>query len=263
MLAIHSSTNSTAPDAGDRCNLRAWFAVYLLWLGGWTAAAIGGLAAVEHGGSPVGWGVWMLALYTFYLSLCCTFVPLPTTWFILLVASDLFAARVGLAGDWIIRLLLVATLGAVATAMANLNEYHVFTYLLRFRRVARLRDTRTYRSAARWFGTSPFWVIVLFAFLPIPVDVVRWLAITCRYARVRYFAGYFCGRWVRYAILALSAVWFKLTPWQIVWIQAALAALVLGRIVFKFARKKRSGPPHAPARLGGPASAVARDEPPA
>ncbi len=221
----------------DRINLRVWFVGYLGWLGLLTAAALWGLGAVEQTGSSTGWAIWIFALYAFYLSLCCTFFPLPTSWFVLLAASDMVAEQTGMVGSGAARLVIVATLGAVSTGMANLNEYHVLTYLLRFRRVARLRKTRVYRSAAAWFATNPFWAIVMFSFIPISVDVVRWLAITYRYSRGRFFAAYVVGRWVRYAILATSAIWLSLSGWQIIAIQAVLACVVLARILMSFFRR--------------------------
>lgn len=254
--SIHTSPEQPAPErAGDACNLRAWFAGYLLWLGLLTGGALWGLAEVDRVDSTIGWCVWLLSLYAFYMSLCCTFFPAPTTWFVLLVASDAVAVRIGLADGWAARAAVVATLGALSTGLANLNEYHVFTYLLRYRRVARLKQMRVYKTAANWFATSPFAVIVLFAFIPISVDVVRWLAITFRYPRLRFFAAYFAGRWARYAMLALSAIWLDLGTWQIVGIQAALAVLVLGRIIQGFVRKMRR-------QTGGEAANGRQDAPP-
>jgi len=199
------------------------------------------LHAVDQAGSSTGWAVWIFALYAFYLSLCCTFFPFPTSGFVLLAASDLVASQTGMLEAGFARLAIVATLGAVSTGMANLNEYHILTYLLRFRRVARLRKTRVYRTAATWFATNPFWAIVMFSFIPISVDVVRWLAITYRYSRRRFFAAYVIGRWVRYALLATSAIWLSLSGWQIIAIQAVLACVVLARILVGFFRKLKEG----------------------
>jgi membrane protein YqaA with SNARE-associated domain len=185
----------------------------------------------------VGWGVWLLAGYAFYLSICCTFLPAPTTWIVMLVASDMMAAQAGLDGHGVVRLIAVATVGAVATGLANLNEYHVFVYLLRKHRVAKVRDTRLYERASAWFRTNPFWILSLFSFLPIPVDVIRWLAITARYSRARFFWASFAGRWFRYAIWAAAASGLHLGARQIMGIQVVLVVLALIKVAPRLARR--------------------------
>ena len=237
--AINERTTPGTAPPDDGCNLRLWFVLYLLWLGGLAWTARWGMAAAAEPGAEWGWCLWILSLFAFYMSLCCTYFPLPTTWFVLLVASDMFAERVGLTDRWAARVLLVSTLGAISTGLANLNEYHISTFFLRYRRIARVRDTSIYQTAARWFSANPFWVIVLFAFIPIAVDVVRWFAITYRYSRLRFFLGYFVGRWCRYAMLALTSIWLELSGWQIFAIQAALAVLVLSKIFLRIMRESR------------------------
>ena len=162
--------------------------------------------------------VWLVSIGLFYLSLCCLFVPLPTAWIVMLLASN----QMGLIEPVGLRVVVVAGLCSVASGVANLNEYYLITFLLRYRRLGQVRDTRLYRWAARWFSTSPFLVVALFGFLPLPVDVVRWLAILYRYSRFDYFAAYVVGRFPRYLIWALSAVWLDLNWWQILVFQAVL-----------------------------------------
>ncbi|MBN1488693.1 MAG: hypothetical protein JXA69_02150 [Phycisphaerae bacterium] len=204
----------------DHVNLRTWFDGYLTWMIVLAVLVVAGRAHAETGGQA-GFIVMVLAAYGFYLSLCCTFCPAPTTWAVMLIASN----ELALFPSPVARVAAAAGFGAVATAMANLNEYHILTFLLRYGRVARVRETRLYRWAARWFAVSPFTIVSLFAFIPIPVDVVRWLATACRYARTRFFAAYMLGRSLRYAIWATSAVWLDLAFWQIMVFQCALVAL--------------------------------------
>jgi len=228
-----------APAAGsDRLNLRLAFVAYLVWLAALTGVARLGFAGCEAG-STVGLVVWLLAGYVFYLSLCCTFLPAPTAWVVMLLASDYLAGLVGLADAVVARLLVVTTLGALGTAVANLNEYHVLTFLLRYRRAASLRRARFYQVAADWFSRSPFWVLAVFSLVPIPVDVIRWLAAACGYSRWRYFWAYFLGRWVRYALLATSTVFLALEPWQIAAIQVGLMVLAAMRFLPGAVRRLR------------------------
>jgi len=213
----------------DGLNLRVAFGLFLVYL---AVLAVSAKAGLSWSGADSGNGllVWVLGGSMFYLSLCCTFFPAPTTWIVMLLASDYLADSVGFEGMGLVRVVVVATLCAVATGAANLNEYHIVTFLLRYRRAAAVRQTRTYRLARRWFAIAPFWVLVVFSLIPIPVDVVRWLAVACRYSRWRYFVAYFVGRWVRYAVLAGSAIGFVLAPWHIMVIQLVLMVLGAARL---------------------------------
>jgi membrane protein YqaA with SNARE-associated domain len=200
-----------------------------------TAIASVSLAGYEAGSGPAG-RVWLLAVYAFYMSLCCTFLPLPTTWIVLLLASN----EVALLPDPILRTVTVAAAGAIGTMMANLNEYHLLTYLLRTGRVGRVRQTRWYRLAAEWFSVSPFAVLLVIALIPIPVDVVRWLAIAYRYPRVRFAIAYALGRWVRYALLAGLAVWLNLGTLEIFIIQAAIVVIAAAKFITSWRARRRN-----------------------
>jgi len=252
-LPTRRSTDRAAEEigAGDGVNLRLWFACYLGWLIALTGASLWGLSQIDGGGSPLGWCVWILAGYAFYLSLCCTFLPAPTTWIVMLAASDMVAASTGFDDHALLRLITVATIGAAASGVANLNEYHVFVYLLRKHRVAKLRQTRLYARAIDWFHASPFWLLTLFSFLPIPVDVIRWLAITARYSRKRFFWANFIGRWFRYAIWALAALGLQLTAAQIMMIQVVLVVIALLRFTPRIIKRWRGRKSKEPSNLLG------------
>jgi len=227
--------------------LRQWFPVFAVWMAGLTVAA---LWAVHADGeeSRLRLAVWLTSLYAFYLSLCCVFFPAPTTWIVLLVASDFIAQQLGVQDHRLARIVVVATVGSFATGMANLNEYHLITFLLQYRGIARVRETKLYRTAADWFEVNPFLVLVAISLIPIPIDIVRWLAITDRYPRGKYFLAYFIGRWVRYAIWAVTAMALALKTWHIMAIQAALVLAALARVIPSIVRHVRSGPTPAPGK---------------
>jgi membrane protein YqaA with SNARE-associated domain len=147
-----------------------------------------------------------------------------------------------------LRVVVVAALCSLATGFANLNEYYLITFLLRYGKLGRVRENKLYRWAARWFSTSPLLIVALFAFLPLPVDVVRWLAILYRYSRVRYFVAYVLGRFPRYVVWALSAVWLDLNWWQIVVLQAVLI-VGAGAFVVRSAWRRRHTGRTEPAEL--------------
>ena len=139
-----------------------------------------------------------LLVFALYLSLCSSFVPLPTGWMVAAIATR----EVALTGQLWSTALLVGLVGAAGSTMANLNDYHLFALLLRHRRLAALRDTRLGRRSLEWFARAPFTLLVASNILPVPVDVVRVLAVTGRYGRRRFAAANFIGRFIRYTVLA-------------------------------------------------------------
>lgn len=224
-----------APAAVEAMNLRYWFGGFLVWLILLTGVGLLAFQRLEQGAAGC-LGLWLLAISLFYLSLCCLFVPLPTVWVILLLASN----EVALVESVPLRVLAVSVACAAATTLANLNEYHIVTFALRYRRFGWVRETRLYRRAVAWLAVSPFWTITLFSFIPIPVDVVRLLAIGARYPRVRFAGAYFLGRVVRYGLLALTAVGLRLTVIDIIWIQAVLVALAGLKVAVSAIRRRKS-----------------------
>lgn len=233
---------------------RLWFAIFLAWMCGWTAVALWAGGTAKGSFHP---GLWLLALMCFYLALCNSLLPLPTAWIVLLAAAPDFAPT---QTAWL-RVALVALLATLATVVANLNEYHLLAYLLRFRIGQRIRRARLYAAAVRWFDRAPFQLLTLIAFIPIPVDAVRWLAILRGYPRGRFALAYLCGRGPRYALFAGGSVLLQLTTRQIALLQLALiAAAVLGRLLWFVLRRRGARPPARSASETTIAAAIA--EPP-
>jgi membrane protein YqaA with SNARE-associated domain len=203
-----SKPNDLSLDSGDGVSVLRWLAVYAAYL-----AMLAGPLAILLAGEPWTWDDWIhrtsetfrqtdvgikLLGLGLYLSLCCTFLPLPTGWIIAGVATR--AAAVG--PDVWTTTLLVAGVGAAASMMANLHDYHLMTWMLRSHRIAAVRNTALYEKSSKWFSRSPFFWLVVFNFLPIPVDVVRMLSVTYRYPRIPFAISNFLGRFIRYAIIA-------------------------------------------------------------
>ena len=246
-----------APDCDlpDDVSVRRWFGFYALLF---AAGAVP--LAVLISRQPWAWREWAdhaaelfrqtspaikLLGFAIYTSLCCTFLPLPTGWIVAGVATREAAVAAGASGsDVVVALLttlIVAVVGAVASTIANLNDYHLFTWMLRHHRIARVRRTSAYLAAARWFAGSPFFLLVVFNIAPIPVDVVRILATTHRYPRAPFAAANFLGRFVRYAAIAFVTYWFDL-GWLASAVLLALAAVLGGgRIIIALARRISPG----------------------
>lgn len=237
---------------GKRVRLARWFAFFAIYL-----AAMIVLMRVDVfglGDTAAGFRLRMVMFLAIYMSLACTFVPLPVNAVIFwaaagslglvaqsdsgLVARILRAAVHGFVGDphgaanladsRVVRVLLIAFVGALATMMSNVNEYYIVTAILRWRRVASVRNTRVYRLAVRWFERAAGATVAAFAFLPLPVDVVRLLAITYQYPVWRFAAASFAGRFVRYAFFAGSVVLFDRAPKVQWWLIIGVAVLTIG-----------------------------------
>jgi len=198
----------------ERISLRAWFlpfgALLVLLAGVYVTGGKGSTAAG-------------LAMLFGYLSLACTFLPLPTAWIVIWAAAPTEGGGLGL-NPWV-----VATVGAAGTAIANMHDYYLVTFLYRYRSVRKIRTKGWYKRVAAWYNRAPFGTLAAASFLPIPVDFVRLLAISEGYNRAKFAIGSLVGRWPRYLLLAALADRFEL-GWQwIVGILGATAVLGLWR----------------------------------
>ncbi len=234
--------------SGDDLSMRRWFVVYgahLLALAVPTAILLAGVAE----------GPWYflhhldeftshpdqaakLLIFCLYVSVATTFLPLPTGWIVAAVAMRATA----LSPDVLVTTLLVALVGAVGSTFANVTDYHVFTWMLRHHRVAAVRRWRLYERASRWFARGPFTAVLVFSFLPIPVDVVRMLAATTRYPLRPFALANFLGRFIRYAVIA--AVTFELANqgWVSVVVLLALAVVMgLWKVGVGLVRRSNTG----------------------
>jgi len=172
-----------------------------------------GVLGLKLQDTPLAWGNWgefqesvkmasptiKLLIFGLYLAFSCTFIPLNTSWLVAVVAMQSTAVT----GECWSTVALVSIVGALASTVANLNDYHIFTLLLRNNRIARIRLARGYIAAERWFARSPFAILLFFNITPIPVDFSRVLAATHKYPRRLFASANFLGRFIRYAIIAL------------------------------------------------------------
>jgi membrane protein YqaA with SNARE-associated domain len=234
-------------SVGRAVHLRWWFLFFALWLAGLTL-----LLRADAFGLSLDFSVRLVVFLTLYLSVACTFVPLPTTPLVAWAAMETLQldklsqlprfvqnavawllgpvpANATLAADPVVRVLLIAVFGAAATMLANLNDYYIVTALLRHRKIAAVRDTRLYRTATRWFSRWAWLTVYAFALIPIPIDVVRLLAITYRYPRWRFAAACLAGRFTRYFLLAwLVAKLLQDRPGEQWFVVLAITVLTVG-----------------------------------
>lgn len=168
----------------------------------------------------------VLTLYLLYMSMAFTFVPLPTAWIVLWAARE-------------VEPLSVATLGTLGTCIANLHDYYIFHYLFRVERIKKAKETRLYRNSVRWFQRAPFLTLTIASFLPIPIDVVRILAVSSDYPRSRYAVATAAGRFPRYLLLAYLGYELQLSNRAIVAVFALTAAVGILKAGTKLWNKAR------------------------
>ncbi|NLX58322.1 MAG: DedA family protein [Phycisphaerae bacterium] len=193
--------------ADRQLNFRAWFYPFILLLAG-VAVASGPWTGIDRRWT-------FLVMLLGYMSLACTFFPLPTTPVVVLAASP---QALGL-NPW-----LLAAACTAGTCIANMHDYYLVTFFYRFRPVQRIRKSALYVRAARWFDRAPFVTLAAASFLPIPIDFVRLLAISQGYPRRKFVLASALGRWPRYFLLAYFTDRFDL-GWQ--WVLAVAAVTVL------------------------------------
>ena len=193
----------------ERISLRAWFLPF-----GALLALLAGVYVTGGEGSTAAGVVLLFG----YLSLACTFLPLPTAWIVIWAAAPTEGGGLGL-NPW-----LVATVGAAGTAIANMHDYYLVTFLYRYRPVRKIRTKGWYKRVAAWYNRAPFGTLAAASFLPIPIDFVRLLAISEGYNRAKFALGSLVGRWPRYLLFAILAERFQL-GWQ--WVVGVLGATVV------------------------------------
>ncbi len=208
MTGPHPAAPLPAVRHGGAIRTRRWFAFFAAWLVSLLAGCVlimlqdppnldfSGWAAFKKSvnATPAALRLMIIALY---LSLACTFTLLNTSWLI-----SAAAIAPGITGELYSTVFLISVAGAAGSTVANLNDYHIFTLMLRSRRIAKIRNTRGYALAERWFSGYPFGILMFFNIAPIPVDVSRPLAAAYGYPRTRFAAANFLGRAIRYGIIA-------------------------------------------------------------
>jgi membrane protein YqaA with SNARE-associated domain len=139
----------------------------------------------------------VLTILLIYTSVACTFLPLPTAWIMLWAARETDP-------------LSVALVGVLGTCMANLHDYYILNHLFGLDRIGKVKKTGFYRGAVKWFERAPFLTLTFASFVPIPIDVVRILAVSTGYSRLKYTLATFIGRFPRYLLLAWLGYELKL-----------------------------------------------------
>jgi membrane protein YqaA with SNARE-associated domain len=150
-----------------------------------------------------------------YMSLACNTIPLPATPVVLYMGREY---------PWVA----VALVGGVATSLANLIDYEIFTSVFKTKLLRRIKDSEHSQASIRAFQKVAFLALVAANVVVFSWDLVRLVAIAARYPRLKYVAATFVGRTVRYGALAALGEIFEPPLWAIgvVAVLLALPALV-------------------------------------
>ena len=162
-------------------------AIRLVFLEG--PSFLGSLRNIGKPGFQIPSSPTILYGYFIYMCVACQFFPIPT------LPPIAFTAK-------IFDPILVAFVGAIGTCVANLNDYVILGWLFRHKKVKKIRDISSYRKLLSFFDRYAFITLSAASFLPIPVDVIRLLAISRAYSFPKYVAAAFVGRFPRYLIIA-------------------------------------------------------------
>ncbi len=165
-------------------------------------------------------------LLALYCSMGITFFPIPVNAAIAAAATTM----AGMRGGPVLVTLGLSLICAFASTIANLTDYHIFLMLLRSRRIAKVRNTRLYKAAARWFGKAPFAIMVIFNIIPLPVDIIRILAAVYGVKRRVFAAANFVGRFFRYAVIVALTLLIVARHPEYRWIPSA-ALLGLSAVI--------------------------------
>lgn len=146
----------------------------------------------------------------------------------------------------------VLSVTLVATAAYMYMEYvnwYVYTWVLGWERLAQLRSRPSVRWGIRMFGRSPFWMVVVFAFTPLPFFAARALAILYRYPLPRFLVATLLGRAPRYLIYAWFGEALRVPTWMLLTVIFGSAAVVIGsRLMRRVPLLAETAPPVDAAR---------------
>ncbi|OGL43398.1 MAG: hypothetical protein A2161_15910 [Candidatus Schekmanbacteria bacterium RBG_13_48_7] len=180
------------------------------------------------------WGIHLLlfgsnnsVLPRFFTYMCfaCTFIPLPT------IPPILYVSR-------FFNPLTIAFIGSCGTCFANMIDYSLINYFSNWNFVRKFGKNRVWSLMVNLFNIQPFLTLVISAFVPIPIDFIRFLAISSQYNRFYYAMAYFIGRFPRYFLIAYLGYYYQPSNFVILIILSILVGF--GIIKYFFGRLKQN-----------------------
>ena len=137
--------------------------------------------------------------------------------------------------------LLVAFAGAIGAGVAAVIDQTVLKWFFGRKRVESYLKGERVRKILRWFRAFPFGTVVVFAFLPLPLFIVRFMAAASRYSTERYAGGVMLGKFCRLFVLGLIGGIWEMPQWMIT---ALLISIIISSVFIQIRHFRRR---HAPA----------------
>ena len=170
-----------------------------------------------------------LARFFAYMSLACNTIPLPATPVVLYMGTEY---------PWLV----VALVGGVATSLANLIDYEIFSTIFKTKLLKKIKDSEHSQASIRTFNRVAFLALTAVNFVVFSWDLVRLVAIAARYPRWKYALATFIGRTARYGVLAAVGEFFEPPLWAI----GVVAGLVMLPALFSWLRSRMGRKKKAP-----------------
>jgi membrane protein YqaA with SNARE-associated domain len=167
----------------------------------------------------------MIFLLT-YMTCACTFFPLPTPQIIMAYGGRFNP-------------ILVAVVGAIGTCMAGLIDYTVMTYVLEFKKIAKLKETNIYRYCTWLYNKIAFISLVIAGFIPIPFEPFRCLAGATRYSKGKYVLALFIGRGLRYYLLVKIQCVFHIPRSILIGSIVLIGVIIMIKIIYRKVSQSR------------------------
>jgi uncharacterized membrane protein YdjX (TVP38/TMEM64 family) len=155
---------------------------------------------------------------------------------------------------------LLASLAAVAAAIAAVLDYYLVRRAFRVGVLDRVRRHPLFERVERWAKVAPFFTVALFAAVPLPFMIPRVLVPLSGYPVARYAAAVGLGRWPRVFVIATFGTFVDIPVWMLKALFAAGVAVALIGAVLR--RLGWIGGPRAPQIHREPPEAAKPEPPP-
>jgi uncharacterized membrane protein YdjX (TVP38/TMEM64 family) len=155
---------------------------------------------------------------------------------------------------------LLASLAAVAAAIAAVLDYYLVRRAFRVGVLDRVRRHPLFERVERWAKVAPFFTVALFAAVPLPFMIPRVLVPLSGYPVARYAAAVGLGRWPRVFVIATFGTFVDIPVWMLKALFAAGVAVALIGAVLR--RLGWIGGPRAPQSREPPEAAKPEPPPP-
>jgi uncharacterized membrane protein YdjX (TVP38/TMEM64 family) len=132
------------------------------------------------------------------------------------------------------RPIVVTAVALVAYLYMEFINWHVYAWVLRWNRLAEMKDHRAVQRSVYWFGRKPMLAIVVFAVTPLPFWAVRLVALMAAYPLGRFMVATAIGRLPRLYFYAWLGDLLVVPAW-------ALATIIFGTGAVVIIWRKASG----------------------